>query len=263
MSLFYSCGFAPIHLAACNTEIYHRMVESGGCYATEDAHQKTPLYYAINVHNTEVATEIIEKGDSANHRCNDRRTPLHDTAERGFVDIAVKLLEARSDVNAQNWNNVTPLHLAATYGRFDMVELLLQHGAAIDAQDDMGRTPLHMAAINNHAEICKFLISSDCDHTLVDKEGMKAAEVANEPLKKEINDFIIATLMNKTRGIQISESNAGICVFCQKQDAQFVFIPCKHVSLCKGCYEENKDQLKFCPMCRKTLQSVQEIKPQE
>ena len=67
--------------------------------------------------------------------------------------------------------------------------------------------------------------------------------------------------MTKTRGgIQLSSSNQGICVFCQQADAQFVFKPCEHVSLCAKCYEENKERLKFCPMCRKTLQTVEAIK---
>ncbi|OHT01960.1 hypothetical protein TRFO_31099 [Tritrichomonas foetus] len=61
----------------------------------------------------------------------------------------------------------------------------------------------------------------------------------------------------------LSSSNAGICVFCQQNDAEFVFKPCEHVSLCSKCFGENKDKLKFCPMCRKTLQSVEEIKKAE
>jgi ankyrin repeat protein len=149
--------------------------------------------------------------------------------------------------------------LAATYGRFQLVELLIDRGASMDAQDDQGRTPLHCAAANKHGDIARFLIASGCDHTLADSEGKKGAEVAPKPLKKELNDFIIATLMQKARGIQLSSSNVGICVFCQKAEAQFIFKPCEHVSLCGKCYAEKKSELVFCPMCRKTLTTVFEV----
>jgi hypothetical protein len=157
--------------------------------------------------------------------------------------------------------NITPLHLAAMYGRFDVLEMLLDRGALIDAQDDQGRTALHYGAMNNHGDMCRFLISSGCDHTLRDIEGKKGAEVAPKPLKKELIDFIISTLMQRSRGIQLSSSNAGICVFCQKASAEFVFKPCEHVSLCPACYNEHKPELHFCPMCRKTLTEVFKVPP--
>jgi hypothetical protein len=135
----------------------------------------------------------------------------------------------------------------------------MDRGANIDAQDDLGRTPLHYAAMNRHGDIARFLIASDCDHTLADLEGKKGAEVAPKPLKKELNDFIIATLMQRARGIQLSSSNVGICVFCQKAQAQFIFKPCEHVSLCGTCYGEKKSELIFCPLCRKTLTTVFEV----
>jgi ankyrin repeat protein len=151
---------------------------------------------------------------------------------------------------------MTPLHLAAMYGRFTLLEMLIDRGASIDAQDDLGRTALHYAAMNSHGDMCRYLISRGCDHTLADLEGKKGAEVAPKPLKKELIDFIISTLMQKSRGIQLSSSNVGICVFCQKAPAEFVFQPCQHVSLCGKCYAEHKPELHFCPMCRKTLTEV-------
>lgn len=232
------------------------MLKYGGDLNTEDSHQKTALFYAVDSNNIENSKKIISSGDTASHICNDRRTALHDAAERGVCEIAQALIDAGVDVNSQNWNNVTPLHLAAHYGRFDMVQLLLENGAAIDAQDDDGNSPLHIAAKHNHADICRYLISAGADHMAVNKDNLKAAEIAPEDLKKQLNDFIIETLMNKSRGIDVSSSNLGICVFCQKEQANYTFLPCHHVSLCEDCYQENKDKLKFCPMCRKTLKLV-------
>ena len=236
------------------------MLQYGGDANAPDLHQKTPIYYAVDAGCLESVNILLQHGQTAKASCNDLRTPLHDASERGNIDIATALLDHEADVNAQNWNKVMPLHLAAKYGRFDMLELLLEHGAAIDAQDDQGQTPLHHASMNGNGEICRFLITSGCDHMLTDNNGQKATEVANtKELSKELTDFIIQHLITKSRGIERSSSNMGICVFCQNAQADFVFLPCHDVSLCEKCYAENKDSLKFCPMCRKTLQSVEKI----
>ena len=252
-------GMAPIHIVAPETDLFKLFMGHGGDYSLPDAHQKEPIFYAVDCNNQELVHFLLEKDGTVATRCNDKRTPLHDCAERGFIDIASDLLDHGADVNAQNWNNVTPLHLAACYGRFDMLELLVDRGAALDAQDDDGRTALHYAAMHNHGDMCMYLVSMGCDHTLRDKEGRKGAEVAPMPLKNELIDYIINHLMQRSRGIQLSSSNVGICVFCQKAEAEFVFKPCEHVSLCKQCYDDNKEALHFCPMCRKTLTSVETI----
>lgn len=193
------------------------------------------------------------------HKCNDLRTPLHDAAERGFLEIAIELLDNGGDINDENWNRVTPLHLACYYGRFQMVKLLLERGANIDAQDGDGRTPLHYACMNNHGEIARFLVTNNCDHTLKDNDGKKAHQLAKKPLNEDLIDFIIDYLMVKVRGFVETESNMGICVFCQRVQATYVFSPCDHVALCGSCYMDAKSRLKFCPMCRKTLTKAKKI----
>lgn len=254
-----SVGAAAIHIATSNTDIFHYLMSKGGNYHLEDAHQKTPLFYAIDYKNEDVAEELIKKGDTANACCNDQRTPLHDAAERGLDRTVKALIDAGADINAQNWNLVTPLHLACKYGRIQMVEFLLENGAAIDAQDDEGNTPLHVAAKNNFKEIAQMLIMNQADHLIENKEGLKAQELANEQLKKDLNEFIIQSLMSKSRGIDLSMSNLGICVICQKAQACYTFLPCHHTSLCENCYQANKDSIRFCIQCRKTLTSVKKV----
>jgi ankyrin repeat protein len=251
-----SVGAAAIHIATENTDIFHYLMSKGGDYRLEDAHQKTPLFYAIGCKNEDVAEELIKKGDTASVRCNDQRTPLHDAAERDLIRTVQNLIEAGADINSQNWNLVTPLHLACKYGRVAMVQFLLENGAAIDAQDDEGNTPLHVAAKNNFKEIAQILIINQADHLLENKDGLKAQELANEQLKKDLNEFIIQSLMSRTRGIDLSMSNLGICVICQKEQACYTFLPCHHTSLCEECYHSNKDSIRFCIQCRKTLTSV-------
>ena len=89
-------------------------------------------------------------------------------------------------------------------------------------------------------------------------ENLKAADLAPNQLKKEINDFIIESLMTKSRGLEMSSSNLGICVFCQTKQANVTFKPCGHLALCSRCFSQNQSQIKFCPCCRKTIKSYEE-----
>ena len=140
-----------------------------------------------------------------------------------------------------------------------MVEFLIEHGAALDAQDDEGNTPLHIAAKNNFRDICETLIANQADHLLENKENLKPQDCANEELRKHLNEYIILHLMSRNRGIDLSYSNLGICVICQKQQACYTFLPCHHTSLCEQCFQEYKDQIRFCIQCRKTLTGVRKI----
>ena len=144
-----------------------------------------------------------------------------------------------------------------------MVEYLLEMGAAIDAQDDEGNTALHIAAKNNFKDICEVLISNQADHLLENKEGFKPQDIANEQLRKDLNSYIIQHLMSRSRGIDLSPSNLGICVICQKAQACYTFLPCHHTSLCEDCYQENKDQIRFCIQCRKTLTGVRRLEEKQ
>jgi ankyrin repeat protein len=99
-----STGLAAMHLAASNTELFKLFLEHNGDYSLPDAHQKEPIFYAVDKNNQDLVHFLLEKDGTVATRCNDKRTPLHDCAERGFLDIAIDLLDHGADVNARNWN---------------------------------------------------------------------------------------------------------------------------------------------------------------
>lgn len=199
---------------------------------------------------------LISNNVKPHNSCTDGRTPLHDASERGNIDIVRLILDTEPDVNAENWQKITPLHLAASYGRIEVVQLLLERGANIDAQDSNGMTPLHRAAFQNHSEIVQFLISSGCDHQLLNNDGLKASEIAPEPLKFDITDFMINNMMTPKKSAEYLKTTPGLCVFCQSNVPVYVFEPCLHMKVCDTCYINNKEILKKCPMCGKALKRV-------
>ena len=146
--------------------------------------------------------------------------------------------------------------MAAAYGRFEAVEQLLEAGADINAKDADGFTPLHHAARNNHEDIVQFLINSGCDHQLLNNEGLKAQEIAPEPLKSHITDFMVDCLMTPRRSGEEPQTTPGLCIMCQQSLPVFTFGPCPHVQVCDTCFINNKDKLKTCPICGKNLKRI-------
>lgn len=219
-------------------------------------HKKTPIFYAVEANSVESVKLLLSKGASVEISCLDKRTPLHDAAERSSNEIVESIIKAGADVNAVNWQQRSPLHLAAAYGRIESVEALVDAGADINAQDDNGFTPLHHAAKNNHEEIVQYLISSGCDHQILNNDGLKAQEIAPEPLKSHITDFMVDCLMTSKRGGEEPLLTPGLCIMCQQNAPVFTFGPCTHVQICDTCYLKNKEILKKCPICGKNLKRV-------
>ncbi|EAX99538.1 hypothetical protein TVAG_241140 [Trichomonas vaginalis G3] len=148
------------------------------------------------------------------------------------------------------------MHLATMYGRIDNVDLLLGCGADINAQDNKKFTPLHYAANCNHAEIVQYLINAGCDHQMLNDEGLRAQEIAPEPLKSDITNYMINCLMSPRRDGETPQITPGKCILCQAECPVYTFGPCPHVQVCDTCYINNKQILKTCPICSKPLKRL-------
>lgn len=106
------------------------------------------------------------------------------------------------------WKRMERLPLKATttglpcaeHSFLEVAANVLDHSTFVDAQDSQGRHTLHFAVENDHGDMHRFVISCRCDHS----GGRKGAEVAPKPLKKELINLVVAILMQRSRGIQLS-----------------------------------------------------------
>jgi hypothetical protein len=48
------------------------------------------------------------------------------------------------------------------------------------------------------------------------------------------------------------------CIVCLLIRSNITFFPCGHKYLCKNCYEEKKDKIKNCSICRKAIEKIKE-----
>ena len=68
---------------------------------------------------------------------------------------------------------------AAIYGQSDLIKEYVNQGKDMDSQDEYGATLLHYSLQSGHTEISKFLVISEADVNIIDKEGLTPLDWAH------------------------------------------------------------------------------------
>ena len=140
-------------------ELIKSIIKQGGAgIKKSNAHNITPLQYAINGKNNELIKLLIENGIDVNTKTQSGDPILHLVIND--LELAEFLIEKGADVNARDRYEKTALHLAAQNNNFELFKLLIQNGADVNARDRYEKTALHLAAQNNNFELFKLLIQN-------------------------------------------------------------------------------------------------------
>ena len=68
---------------------------------------------------------------------------------------------------------------AAIYGQLDLIKEYVNQSKDMDLQDEFGATLLHYSLQSGHSEISKFLVISEADVNIIDKEGLTPLDWAH------------------------------------------------------------------------------------
>jgi len=79
---------------------------------------------------------------------------------------------------------------AAIYGQADLIKEYVRKGEDMDSQDEYGATLLHYSLQSGHTEISKFLVISEADVNIMDKEGLTPLDWAHWMNQKETAKLI-------------------------------------------------------------------------
>ena len=130
---------------------------------------------------------------------------LHQAVKKGDVSRVRSLLEAGADPNGVDNAGWAPLHdcLRDRPQTTEIVRLLVQHGANINVQAEDGNTPLHDATKNMGDAIIKCLLDLGADHSIANKNGQTAVDIAPQDRLHLFKDVFAC------RGPVASSVNAG------------------------------------------------------
>jgi len=91
---------------------------------------------------------------------------------------------------------------AAIYGQSELIKEYVNQGKDMDLQDEFGATLLHYSLQSGHSEISKFLVISEADVNIIDKEGLTPLDWAHW-----MNQVETAKLIREYGGKTMAELN--------------------------------------------------------
>ena len=100
-------------------------------------------------------------------------SPAPAAARRQAADHATNETLADTLAPADLW-------AAARAGDTRHTEEFIQQGSSVDSRDSYGRTALMLAAMNGHAATVQKLLALGADATVLDRDGLSAAQHAKQ-----------------------------------------------------------------------------------
>lgn len=169
----------------------------------------TSLLYAITQHcKPAILQSLLKGGATVEARGVDNETPLYAAVFNRELDHVKILLAASADVNSKNGVDAeTPLHCAARFGFVSIAEALIKGGANTDAVNVRSEGAMFIAAKANRFDMVYFLLCSDVNKHIPDRDGHTALFVASEKRYKSIVALLQADKKN-LREVKIREEAA-------------------------------------------------------
>lgn len=140
----------------------------------DQAHQMTPLGFALINGWTDFAKLLIDKGVDLDRIDSEGFSYLHSAAFYGREELCDFFLEKEIPIDMPNNALETPLFLALNRGHVAVANKLLKRGAHTTTVNIHGRTTLHAALVGEQEEIAHLLIEQGADIHAKDAEGQTA-----------------------------------------------------------------------------------------
>ena len=247
------------------------LIENGVDVNEKNLLGKTPLYEAASSGYLELVKFLVEKGADVNAKTNNGVTALHDAAYNGYLEIEKFLVEKGADINAKTNSGRTPLHEAASGNKLEALKFLVEKNADVNAKTNDGVTPLHEAATSGNIIIIHLLVKKGADVNAKNNKGLTPFEIAirlrheaaenllrfliEQPPERIIEDKVVEA-SNPEYLKELGEHRI-VCPVCLTNEKK-IALSCGHM-VCAKCSKEIKDRDNKCPICRKPIETRQEL----
>eukprot|EP01100_Stratorugosa_tubuloviscum_P002714 TRINITY_DN1645_c0_g1_i2.p1 TRINITY_DN1645_c0_g1~~TRINITY_DN1645_c0_g1_i2.p1 ORF type:complete len:1407 (-),score=647.45 TRINITY_DN1645_c0_g1_i2:5-4201(-) len=161
----------PLHISVsrADTQITALLLEFGADPTIHDATGATALHKAAKNANLQTAQQILDAGTEVDCQDFQEATPLHYAAKYGAIKVVELFLATQANLNAADSSGASPLHWAVRNGQFECAQILFANGALLDSEDDRGQTPIFQAI--EYPKCINFLLESGADPNSKDKFG--------------------------------------------------------------------------------------------
>ena len=147
-----------------------------------DITKKEKICKPTNDEQYEGIFKELENGLSPNKIMHHGWTPFLFSIANGDMRLAKVFIEYGADINVKNTMGRSALHFAIRYNFSDFVELLIQHNVIviIPSTSNYAKDPIIEAVIKGNLHIVKLLIEAGANINVLDSEGKRALQYAEE-----------------------------------------------------------------------------------
>ncbi len=110
-----------------------------------------------------------------------KNAALLQAARTGDTATVNRMLRQHADINTRDWYGDTPLNLAIKNAQRNTAGLLISKGANVNAKGALDDTPLHLSIYKHDTETASLLRSHGADESLLNRYGLKPAEMRALP----------------------------------------------------------------------------------
>ena len=146
----------------------------------------TPLIDAVEYASLRATEILLAAGASVHDRNYDGRTAVQVSLEGcPNLDIISLLVHHGYDLSQLRSDGGTILE-GIYYDRVEILSHLIALGANVNQRNNSGSTPLHYYANDDDVEVVRFLLEAGADPSLLDANGLTAADLTNNPTLRAI-----------------------------------------------------------------------------
>ena len=170
----------------------HRADVNAKTTMNDDSRGSTAIMRASQHGYSAIVEELLRHDANPNAACINGATALMMASQYGHIEPVRQLLAHGANVNAELTTGETALMLACWKGHANILRELLAHGANVNAVSKVsGDSGLILATDHHHEEVVKVLCQSGVDQTIVNKDGKKAIDYADNAMKLILSDCTV------------------------------------------------------------------------
>lgn len=171
-------GLVPLILASRgDLELIDILLAANANVNIEGLYGATPL--GSSTICSEAVAKFLQAGADVNFQKDKRPTALMLAAQNRNIESVKLLLDAGADVHAKDFDEMTPLLHAVKSGSLETTKFLYEKGGKNDLSNEVAAAiALFYAASNAQPEMMKFLLQTEINPNVKDKNGLTAITTA-------------------------------------------------------------------------------------
>ncbi|PRD21575.1 UNVERIFIED_CONTAM: Birc3 [Trichonephila clavipes] len=245
--------------------VLRQIEETGSSFSTTDE---------LCVAASRLKDEMEKEPSKMRHRVNGESELIVEELEKDIVyveknnykpsDLNINVIDLRkctigSDHNRDNMECAETVLKQSPSGKFSLIGNFQSHIANDSKRVDLFTDPLNSEKAKFRSRLNPSKLVSELEFPVW---LIYEFQILSKFLKRKCficlhsDEYVLSKMSRKFEGVETTLStDRCLCKICMDQEVSVLFLPCSHLLACTEC----APALKFCPLCRQTIQAISSV----